>query len=153
MFIIMICEPTSIFVLFIKLKPLPIHRFVSDCMGHPPLIPDHSYTTKFPADVDDDLFGPASARLPVPAGEGYGTDGFKYFEVKCRCVFLSPALPFPFTYTLRIDWRNSLNLSRDARHSQASRTNPTDTDTPSTKLRHARARCDSGSLTSHPRTS
>ena len=29
-------------------------RFISDCMGHPPLIADNSFTTKLPADVDEE---------------------------------------------------------------------------------------------------
>lgn len=59
-------------------------------MGHPPLIPDNSFSTKFAVvEVDDKAFGPLSRRIPVPKLEdstGYMKDGIQYFEVKCRWV-------------------------------------------------------------------
>ncbi|KAH9925108.1 uncharacterized protein B0H18DRAFT_877465 [Fomitopsis serialis] len=59
--------------------------FVSDCMGHPPLIPDNSFTTRLPADVDEDAFGPSSTILPGVSETGDGADkGSAYFVLKCR---------------------------------------------------------------------
>lgn len=61
---------------------------VSDVMGHPPLIPEKSFSTAFPAtDVDDKTFGPASTHVPLPRMDettGYMKDGLQYFEIKCR---------------------------------------------------------------------
>ena len=58
-------------------------RFVSDCMGHLPLIHDDSHTTKFPSDVNEEIFGPHSLSLPQPHEESpYGNIG--YFVQKCR---------------------------------------------------------------------
>ncbi|KAH9829595.1 fungal-specific transcription factor domain-containing protein [Rhodofomes roseus] len=59
--------------------------FVSDCMGHPPLIPDNSFTTHLPADVDEDAFGPSSLVLPGPSEGNDGADqSSAYFSLKCR---------------------------------------------------------------------
>ena len=69
---------------------LSLPRFVSDCMGQAPIIQDNTYTTKMPADVDEEQFGPSSSSLPVPVPRGAGGDpsevGFAYFVQKCRCV-------------------------------------------------------------------
>ncbi|KAI0312707.1 hypothetical protein OF83DRAFT_1066777 [Amylostereum chailletii] len=62
--------------------------FVADCMGHMPIIQDNTYTTKIPADVDEEQFTPASSTLPVPVPRGAGGDpsevGFAFFALKCR---------------------------------------------------------------------
>lgn len=59
--------------------------FVSDCMGHPPLIPDNSFTTHLPADVDEDAFSPSSTVLPAPCENVDGPDkSSAYFTLKCR---------------------------------------------------------------------
>ncbi|KZT63433.1 hypothetical protein DAEQUDRAFT_700148 [Daedalea quercina L-15889] len=63
--------------------------FVSDCMGHPPLIPDNSFTTHLPADVDEDMFGPSSTVLPGPSEGADGADrSSAYFALKCRLAQL-----------------------------------------------------------------
>ncbi|THH18885.1 hypothetical protein EW146_g2173 [Bondarzewia mesenterica] len=66
--------------------------FVADCTGHSPLIQDNTYTTKMPADVDEEQFTPASISLPVPVPRGAGGDpsevGFGYFIQKCRLAQL-----------------------------------------------------------------
>ncbi|KAI0059970.1 hypothetical protein BV25DRAFT_1918095 [Artomyces pyxidatus] len=66
--------------------------FVSDCMGQAPTIQDNTYTTKMPADVDEEQFGPSSSSLPVPVPRRAGGDptevGFAYFTQKCRLAML-----------------------------------------------------------------
>ncbi|KZT04865.1 uncharacterized protein LAESUDRAFT_657038 [Laetiporus sulphureus 93-53] len=58
--------------------------FISDCMGHLPLIPDNSFTTRMPADVDEEQFTPSSLSLPT-ASTGEGAEkGTAYFSLKCR---------------------------------------------------------------------
>ncbi|KAH9911636.1 Sec63 Brl domain-containing protein [Fomitopsis serialis] len=53
--------------------------FVSDCMGHPSLMPDKSFTTRLPADVDEDAFGPSSTKLRGVSETGDGADkGYAY---------------------------------------------------------------------------
>lgn len=59
-------------------------RFISDCMGHPPLIPDNSFTTRLPANVDEDQFTPSSTTLPAAPGEEESEKGTAYFVLKCR---------------------------------------------------------------------
>lgn len=62
-------------------------RFVSDAMGHPPLIPDNSYSTRYPASgVDEEAFGPSSTWVPLvqDVDEGHGSSGSRYLEVRCR---------------------------------------------------------------------
>ena len=48
-------------------------------MGHPPMIPDNSFTTKMPVDVDENSFLPSSTSIPVPS-----TDASRYFGLKLR---------------------------------------------------------------------
>lgn len=57
-------------------------RFVSDCVGHQPLIPDNSFTTKLPMDVDESQFSPLSTTVPRPS-DSCKTDNI-YFGLKCR---------------------------------------------------------------------
>lgn len=57
-------------------------RFVSDCLGHQPLIPDNSFTTKLPLDVDESQFNPSSTIIPHPS-DSCQTDN-AYFGLKCR---------------------------------------------------------------------
>ena len=72
---------------FLFLAKLSI-RFIADAMGHLPIIQDNTYTTKMPADVDEEQFNPSSTSLPVPVPRGAGGDpsevGFAYFALKCR---------------------------------------------------------------------
>ena len=58
-------------------------RYVSDSMGHPPAIPDNSYTTKMPVDVDEAAFSPSSSSIPTPSSDDHAS---KYFGLKLRCV-------------------------------------------------------------------
>lgn len=72
--------------MFVRAQPHRFvdYRFVSDCMGHPPLIADNSFTTRMPAEVDEEHFNPSSMSLPVlPAGESL-EKGTQYFVLKCR---------------------------------------------------------------------
>ncbi|KAJ7594251.1 hypothetical protein C8J56DRAFT_431833 [Mycena floridula] len=66
--------------------------FISDAMGHPPLIPEDSFSTRYPnTNVDDRTFKPSSSRIPIPRTEdssGYMKDGMQYYEVKCRLAQL-----------------------------------------------------------------
>lgn len=66
------------------------YRFISDCMGHMPIIQDNTYTTKLPTDVDEGQFNPSSTTYPVPIPRGAGGDpsetGFAFFALKCRYV-------------------------------------------------------------------
>ena len=59
-------------------------------MGQVPSIQDGTYTTKLPADVDEEQFGPSSTSLPLPLPRRAGGDptevGFAYFIQKCRFV-------------------------------------------------------------------
>ena len=65
-------------------------RFISDAMGQAPSIQDGAYTTKLPADVDEEQFGPSSTSPPLPLPRRAGGDptevGFAYFIQKCRFV-------------------------------------------------------------------
>ncbi|KAK0221016.1 hypothetical protein EDD85DRAFT_270114 [Armillaria nabsnona] len=70
--------------------------FVSDALGHSPLIGD-DFNTKLPvADVDEKVFSPVSTRVPIPKdlaqGSGFSRDGFRYFDVKCRLALLVRAI-------------------------------------------------------------
>ena len=51
-------------------------------MGHHPLIPDNSFTTKLPLDVDESQFSPSSTTIPRASGS-CKTDN-TYFGLKCR---------------------------------------------------------------------
>jgi hypothetical protein len=67
-------------------------------MGQGPSIQDGMYTTKLPADVDEEQFGPSSTSLPLPLPRRAGGDptevGFAYFIQKCRFVLvLLPLIP------------------------------------------------------------
>ncbi|KAH9947847.1 fungal-specific transcription factor domain-containing protein [Amylocystis lapponica] len=62
--------------------------FISDCMGHPPLIADNSFTTRFPADVDEEQFSPSSTVLPAPPGGENSEKSTAYFVQKCRLAQL-----------------------------------------------------------------
>jgi hypothetical protein len=59
-------------------------------MGQAPSIQDGTYTTKLPADVDEEQFSPSSTSLPLPLPRRAGGDptevGFAYFIQKCRFV-------------------------------------------------------------------
>ncbi|KAG7442813.1 uncharacterized protein BT62DRAFT_904513, partial [Guyanagaster necrorhizus] len=67
--------------------------FVSDALGHSPLIGD-DFNTKLPvADVDEKIFSPVSTRIPTPKDlTGFSRDGFRYFDVKCRLALLVRAI-------------------------------------------------------------
>ncbi|KAK0205329.1 hypothetical protein DFS33DRAFT_1453618 [Desarmillaria ectypa] len=70
--------------------------FVSDALGHSPLIGD-DFNTKLPvADVDEKVFSHVSTRIPIPKdlaqGSGFSRDGFRYFDVKCRLALLVRAI-------------------------------------------------------------
>ena len=73
-------------------------RFISDAMGQAPSIQDGTFTTKLPADVDEEQFGPSSTSLPLPLPRRAGGDptevGFAYFIQKCRFVVALPTLLF-----------------------------------------------------------
>jgi hypothetical protein len=75
---------------FCALLTPPPGRFVSDAMGQAPSIQDGAFTTKLPADVDEEQFGPSSTSLPLPIPRRAGGDptevGFAYFIQKCRFV-------------------------------------------------------------------
>ena len=61
-------------------------------MGHQPLIPDNSFTTKLPLDVDESQFTPFASTVPRPS-DSCKTDNV-YFGLKCRWVFaFSPRTP------------------------------------------------------------
>ena len=62
--------------------------FVSDCMGHSPLIADNSFTTKLPADVDEEAFNPSSATITAPMNGEESDKDSMYFILKCRYVLL-----------------------------------------------------------------
>ena len=65
-------------------------------MGQVPSIQDGTYTTKLPADVDEEQFGPSSTSPPLPLPRRAGGDptevGFAYFIQKCRFVKEHPFL-------------------------------------------------------------
>lgn len=66
--------------------------FVSDAVGQAPSIQDGTFTTKLPADVDEEQFGLSSTSLPLPLPRRAGGDptevGFAYFIQKCRLAQL-----------------------------------------------------------------
>ncbi|KAF7978790.1 hypothetical protein HWV62_44848 [Athelia sp. TMB] len=59
--------------------------YISDCMGHPPFIADHTFTTRLPAEVDEATFESASASMPTPSEDNPGAG---YFRVKIRLAQL-----------------------------------------------------------------
>jgi len=63
-------------------------------MGRSPLISDSEHTTRFPQDVDEDVFTPACTSIPLPRSPlsliEPNVSDFKYFGLKCRCVAASP---------------------------------------------------------------
>ncbi len=61
-------------------------RLVSDCMGQPPLIPKNSFTTRIPADVDEEKFSPSSTTVPTALTES-GEVAQTYLGLRCKCVF------------------------------------------------------------------
>jgi len=92
MSIITTCKVTSCG--FCASLMLPPGRLVSDAMGQAPSIQDGTFTTKLPADVDEEQFGPSSTSLPLPIPRRAGGDptevGFAYFIQKCRFVVALP---------------------------------------------------------------
>ncbi|KAK7683807.1 hypothetical protein QCA50_013183 [Cerrena zonata] len=62
--------------------------FVSDCMGHPTLIADHTFNTKLPAEVDEETFSPSSTSLPVPTSDEHCENTSAYMVLKCRLAQL-----------------------------------------------------------------
>ncbi|KAF8273547.1 hypothetical protein EI94DRAFT_1155357 [Lactarius quietus] len=66
--------------------------FVSDAIGQAPSIQDGTFTTKLPADVDEEQFVLSSTSLPLPIPRRAGGDptevGFAYFIQKCRLAQL-----------------------------------------------------------------
>lgn len=52
-------------------------------MGQPPLISEGSFTTKLPADVDEEKFNPSSTTVPAPPAED-GESVPTYLVLKCR---------------------------------------------------------------------
>lgn len=67
---------------------------MSDYLGRSPLISDSEHTTRFPQDVDEDVFTPACTSIPLPRSPlsliEPNVSDFKYFGLKCRCVAISP---------------------------------------------------------------
>ncbi|KAI0692722.1 hypothetical protein BC835DRAFT_32351 [Cytidiella melzeri] len=62
-------------------------RLVSECMGQQPLILENSFTTKLPADVDEEKFSPSSTTIPTFSTES-GEAAPTYLGLKCRLVQL-----------------------------------------------------------------
>jgi hypothetical protein len=50
-------------------------------MGHAPFIPENSFTTKMPTDVDESSFSPLSTLVPAPNNDDHAA---KYFGLKIR---------------------------------------------------------------------
>jgi hypothetical protein len=46
------------------LTSLRFYSFISDAMGHVPLIADNSHTTRTPMALEDDRFAPTSTTMP-----------------------------------------------------------------------------------------
>ena len=84
------CRPLHVLLVH-DLTPL-ICSFVSDAIGHAPSIQDGTFTTKLPADVDEEQFVLSSTSLPLPLPRRAGGDptevGFAYFIQKCRFVIV-----------------------------------------------------------------
>ncbi|TFK53011.1 hypothetical protein OE88DRAFT_1643729 [Heliocybe sulcata] len=67
--------------------------FVSDCMGHPPLIADNSHTTRIPvSEVDEEKFAPESMEIPTLKEEehvgDFNANTSTYLVLKCRLAQL-----------------------------------------------------------------
>jgi hypothetical protein len=96
-YLLLRCVGCLTVLLIHDLTPL-ICSFVSDAIGQAPSIQDGTFTTKLPADVDEEQFGLSSTSLPLPLPRRAGGDptevGFAYFIQKCRFVFalLTPIL-------------------------------------------------------------
>lgn len=97
------CVPYSIsFVLVLFAIDLrDLNRFISDGMGHPTLIADNTFSTKLPADVDEEKFSPSSTSLPLtgPSDEECENSS-AYMVLKCRYVQLGQLL-LPFSCSCR----------------------------------------------------
>ena len=78
-------------LLFHDLTPF-VRSFVSDAIGQAPSIQDGTFTTKLPADVDEEQFALSSTSLPLPLPRRAGGDptevAFAYFIQKCRFVLM-----------------------------------------------------------------
>lgn len=96
-YLLLRCVGCLTVLLIHDLMPL-ICSFVSDAIGQAPSIQDGTFTTKLPADVDEEQFGLSSTSLPLPLPRRAGGDptevGFAYFIQKCRfvLVYLTPIL-------------------------------------------------------------
>ncbi|KAG9007070.1 hypothetical protein FRB90_009558 [Tulasnella sp. 427] len=65
--------------------------YMSECMGHVPLIDQEAYNTQLPSDVNESQFRPDSTEMPLPNGSTTTTN-ISHFVYKCRLVKLSKEL-------------------------------------------------------------
>jgi len=61
-------------------------------MGHPPMIPDNSFTTKMPVDVDENSFSLSSTLVPTPDTDDHAS---RYFGLKLRYACILFFFYFP----------------------------------------------------------
>ncbi|KIM92184.1 hypothetical protein PILCRDRAFT_114018 [Piloderma croceum F 1598] len=88
--------------------------YVSDSMGHPPTIPDNSFTTKMPIDVDENSFSPSSTSIPTPSTDDHAS---RYFGLKLRMAqivksvkkrtFKDPLMDSPSPFSAEFPERSS----------------------------------------------
>ena len=64
------------------LRPSP-HSLVAESFNVAPLIIDTEHSTRFPAELEDERFGPSSTTLPTPVGDAAGV-GMSYFIQRIR---------------------------------------------------------------------
>lgn len=69
-------------------------------MGHPPTIPDNSFTTKLPVEVDENSFSSWSTSIPPPNVDDRAK---RYFGLKLR--YASQFFIFPWAVTYILDLR------------------------------------------------
>lgn len=74
------CSPSCASLLCLRLH---CDRFISDFLGHVPLISDSSFTTNMPQECDDDSFTPSSSAIPLPLNTT-SAGSTAYFLVKCK---------------------------------------------------------------------
>lgn len=65
--------------------------YMSECMGHTPLIDHEGYNTQLPSDVDESRFRPESKELPPPNGSTTNHN-LSHFVYKCRYVMPLPGI-------------------------------------------------------------
>ena len=76
-------------------------------MGQQPLILENSFTTRIPADVDEDRFSPSSTVIPTVPTENEDT-AQTYLSLKCKLVLRLDVYHILFAYSYHVAGLHSL---------------------------------------------